>query len=183
MVIKNIDLRIERIEELHITKSQHLKIHELLEHSFPHYPNNQSYYNQIPSFRYLAQSEGEIIGHLGVNYRIIGLNERPVKIFGITDLCIQKSFQSNRIAASMMEKLEELAVRCDIDFLVLIAKQHDFYIENGFQLVQNTGRWLMIRDNRSFGIAQRKLTDCLMVKSMNGMEWERGTADFLGSIF
>jgi hypothetical protein len=41
----------------------------------------------------------------------------------------------------------------------------------------------MVHQQASFGIAQRKLADCLMVKSISGKSWEKGVVDFLGAMF
>lgn len=183
MVINNIDINIQQIQEHEITEKQHQAIQALLQQAFPSYPKNRSYFHQIPSFRYLVWHNDELIAHLGVNHRVISLNNELASIFGVMDLCVKTDFQSNKIAARLITRLEKLSHKSNIDFLVLVAEQHDFYLNNGFKLVKNTARWLMVHQRASFGIAQRKLDDCLMIKSINGKSWEKGTVDFLGAMF
>ncbi len=176
-------VNINQIEEYQVSELEHVKINQLLQQAFSGYPSDKSYYNQVPTFRLLAYQGERLIGHLGVNYRIITLNRDPFPIFGISDLCVDIEFQSQKIASSLLNKLELLAQKTLVDFLVLIADQHEVYLDNGFELVNNRGKWLIIRREMSLGIAHSKLKNCLMIKSIKGKEWETGTVDFLGSMF
>ena len=55
--------------------------------------------------------------------------------------------------------------------------------KNGFKLVDNTCRWLIVNQQKTLGIAHRKIADSLMVKPLGSKEWKDGIVDFLGPIF
>ncbi len=182
-VLNRKEFVIEQMEEYRIPTFLHERIGLLLQSSFPDYPINKSYFNQIPSFRYLAWYGDELIGHLGVVYRIISLNGVELRVFGIVDLCVDAAFQSMQIGSNILKQLESLAEISNIDFMILISDAHSFYLEQGFIMVDNPGKWLMIRNSQTLGIAHRKLSDCLMVKPIGTKQWDEGTVDFLGNIF
>lgn len=181
--MKHKEFVIEQIEEYQISTFLHERISDLLQVSFPNYPTDKSYFNQIPNFRYLVRYDDQLIGHLAVVHRIISLNGVELRVFGIVDLCVDSAFQSMQIGSNILKQLESLAQISNIDFMVLISDAHTFYSEQGFHLVNNTAKWLMIQNNQTFGISHRRLSDCLMVKPIGTKPWEEGAVDFLGCIF
>lgn len=183
MIAKDINLDIYQIEEYQLSGLEHFKINQLLQQAFIGYPPNKSYYNQAPTFRLLAYEGEQLIGHLGASYRNITLNRQLLPVLGISDLCVDVRFQSQKIASRLLGQLELFAKKTAVEFLVLIAEQHDIYLDNGFKLVNNRGKWLIIKQEMSLGIAHKKLNNCLMIKSIKGKKWETGTVDFLGTMF
>lgn len=176
-------MEISRIEEFAILPSVHQEINALLNASFGDYDKERSYYKQLPTFRYLVRVEGQLIGHMAVEHRNINIAESIASIFGVADLCVHQSFQSRNIASSVLKELEELGRQHHIEFLVLIAQNHEVYEKNGFQLVNNTCRWLMINSNQTLGVGHRRIEECLMVKPIGTLSWKPGLIDFLGHIF
>jgi len=81
------------------------------------------------------------------------------KIFGVVDLCVDHNFQSKNIASSILQKLEKLGLQHNVDFLVLIAQNHEIYQKNGFSLVNNTCRWLMINGHQTLGVGSRRIEE------------------------
>lgn len=181
--MKRKEFVIEQIEEYQISTFLHERISHLLQVCFPNYPTDKSYFNQIPNFRYLAWYDDKLIGHLGVVHRIISLNGVELRVFGIVDLCVDEDFQSMKIGSNILKQLESLAQISNIDFMILISEANSFYSEQGFLMVENSAKWLMLQNSQTFGIAHRRLSDCLMVKAIGTKPWEEGTIDFLGSIF
>ena len=173
----------QRIEEHQISDTDHIKIQALFAQCFPEYPKERSFFKQVPSFRYLVWDEDVLVANLGVDHRMINMNDELVSIFGIVDLCVSIQFQSQQIASTLLAQLEELARQSNIDFLVLVTGEHQFYRKQGFELVQNTCRWLIINRDKSLGIGHRRISESLMVKPLGIKSWEEGLVDFLGVIF
>ncbi len=176
-------MEIIRKEEFIITAQEHSEINALLHASFGDYSKDRSYYKQLPTFRYLVRTEGKLIGHMAVEHRNINIAETVARIFGVADLCVDQHFQSKNIASNLLKKLEILGRQHQIDFLVLIAHNHEVYEKNGFKLVNNTCRWLMINSHQTLGVGHRRIEECLMIKPISNLVWKPGLVDFLGHIF
>lgn len=173
----------KRIEEFQISTATHQQIQILFASCFPEYPKDRTYFKQVPTFRYLVWESEQLIGHLGVDHRIIRVGNQLVSIMGIVDLCIDPAFQSKKIASNLIQKLNELAQQHQIDFLVLVTADHNYYRKHGFQLVQNICRWLIINNHQMLGIGHRRIEESLMVKAIGDKKWNDGMIDFLGHIF
>ena len=174
---------IQRIEDYLIPPAVDLEIKELLKNCFPQYPENQSYLNQRPSFRYLKYDDEQLIAHLGVESRIISIEGKVCRVFGIVDLCVHEKFQSKKLASSLLKELEKFSKECNIDFILLFTTSSKFYEKLGFKQVHNKSRWLMIQKNQSLGVARRSVSDSLMVKAIGKKEWMPGEVDLMGHIF
>ncbi len=176
-------MNIQRIEEFLISTETHLQIQSLFAECFPEYPKGRSYFKQVPSFRFLVWKDQQLIAQLGIEYRMITIDGQTVSIFGIVDLCVAESFQSQKIATQLLQQTELLALENDIDFLVLVTGDHDYYRKHGFELVQNICRWLMINKQQTLGIGHRRIEESLMIKALSNKVWKKGLVDFLGAIF
>ncbi|MEM1323221.1 MAG: GNAT family N-acetyltransferase [Bacteroidota bacterium] len=176
-------MRIQRIEEFKISRRKRKAIGELLGRCFPEYPGQRTYYKQIPAFRYLVWADQRLVGHLAVEHRMMNVGGEIASIFGIVDLCVDQEFQSRKIASQLLQTLEDLGRKHKIDFLVLAAQEYELYENNGFHLVSNTCRWLMINEHQTLGVNHRSIDDCLMVKALGSKQWKSGLVDFLGHVF
>lgn len=177
------EFRIQRIEEFQIGQEVHLLINQLLNQTFGDYYEQQSYFKQLPSFRFLVWQQDQLVGHMAIEHRNINIGGQLSRIFGVADLCVDHAFQSQHIASSLLEALDDLGKAYHIDFVVLIAQNHEVYEKNGFSLVNNTCKWLMINQHQTLGVANRRIEECLMVKAMNQKKWNEGVIDFLGHLF
>lgn len=177
------NIKIERVEEYNLLPTQISQIQSLLQKAFPSYPKGRHYFNQLPNFRYLAWHDGKLVGQMGVDFRVISFEGQTHRIFGVVDLCVAEGFQSQKIGSELLGSLETLALQSDIDFILLMAQRFDVYRSNGFELVENSCKWLMIHKHQSFGILHRKLENCLMVKPLTNRKWTSETVDFLGPLF
>ena len=104
-------MKIERIEEFRITKPIRQSIRELLANCFQEYPAGRIYFKQVPDFRFLVWNKEQLIGQMAVEYRVINIANTIVRIFGVADLCVDKAYQSQKIATNLLLKLEELALK------------------------------------------------------------------------
>ena len=171
------------IPEFEIDASLEKSIHDLLKKCFPGYPNDRTYYKQIPSFRVLSQKDNQLIGHIAVDFRRINQAGNLVPIFGLSDVCVHPEFRGLKWSARLIKFIEALALKRQVDFLILIAADISFYKGLGFEEMNNLHRWLIIQNDQSLGLAQRALSPGLMIKSLNGQTWKPGLVDLLGAIF
>jgi GNAT superfamily N-acetyltransferase len=176
-------MNIKRVEEFLIDKPLRIKIHSLLSECFPDYPKGKTYYKQLPTFRLLAWEGDDLVGHLAVEHRMMNNVGNLIRVFGIVDLCVAKDFQHQKIGTQLLDRLEKLGKKHEINFLLLIAKDHEVYLKNGFTLVENNCKWLFIHDHETLGVMQRQLQNSLMVKALGKKEWKENKLDFLGHIF
>jgi len=176
-------MQTRRIEEFKITKKQHSQIQTLLQICFSAYPNDRSFYKQIPSFRFLVFENKNLIGHLAIIHRMIRVGEENFTIFGVSDLCVHPDFQHKKIASALLQELELLGKKHNIDFVILIAQDQNFYKKNKYKPINNNCKWLIINDLQSLGLAKRNLENALMIKQLGEKKWQTGDIDFMGHIF
>jgi len=175
-------MELERVEEFALTSLQKQHIQRLLKTAFPGYPD-RTFYRQLPDFRYLGYREERLMAHMAVEHRLLHNAGQLYPVFGVIDLCVDPIFQRRRIASYLLDQLTMLGKENQIDFLVLIASQHQIYLDNGFQLVSNPCVWMMISGDQSVGLTRRSVKHSLMVKPLRGKQWKEGLVDFLGPIF
>jgi len=176
-------IQIEPIAEHLLSPAQQREIAQLLNTSFPGYPAERTYYMQLPHFRFLASFDQQLIGHLAVTHRMINAGGDPARIFGLGDLCIHQSYQQQKIGSLLMKAVEEEALLRQLDFLVLVTDEQEFYLSKGFSPLNNLCRWVSIRNHETFGIVQGRLSKGLLIKSVSGKKWGDGVVDLLGYMF
>ncbi|MDK2598787.1 GNAT family N-acetyltransferase [Bacillus stercoris] len=83
------------------------------------YPKNRTYFKQLPHFRFLAiNKESALLGQVGLDYRVMNLNGKPVRILGVIDLCVSKKYRSQGIGSWLLLEIEKFCKEKNIDFLV-----------------------------------------------------------------
>ena len=175
---------LHRVEEFQITRALHKKIHTLLQTSFQSYPTHRDFLHQKPTFRYLLHDDKKLIGHMAVDYRVIQLDGELLSIFGITDLCVHHNFQHKKAASKLINELEILGLKHNVDALLLFTDIFSFYEKLGFSKQKNKCRWLMIQNDVSLGVARRNLGEALMVKVLSDAKWtSEKELDLLGHVF
>ncbi len=180
----NVNLSIDRVEEFELKESESIKVCDLLACCFPDYPTDAIYYKQLPSFRYLAFQATQLIGHLGVDFRMINNDGHLLKVLCISDVCVHPNYRDHQIASSLLQRLETDAIKKKIDFLILISNDSKVYYHNGYRSKDNTFKWLMIQNDKSLGVVERKLgKNVIMVKKLGAQPWSTGLTDLLGPIF
>ena len=172
-----------RIEEFKLNKKQHTHVRDLLQTCFASYPTGRSYFNQLPAFRFLVYDEKILVAHMAVMHRVIKFGDEVATIFGVADLCVHPDYRDKDIASELLQKLESLGKKHDIELILLIATENSFYKKNGFKIYNNKLRWLMTNQHQSFGIVQRSLEDSFMIKKIGIKKLASGTVDLLGSLF
>lgn len=172
------------MEEHQLTIQQHGQIEILLKNCFTDYPSGRSFLHQIPAFRWLVYDQyQQLIAHLAVIHRMINIGGTSASIFGISDLCVAPIAERNGLASHLIHKLEEKAIKSNIGFILLFARDHQLYLKNKYQLVNNSCRWLMIHNHCSFGLGARRIEKALMYKQIGNTSWNDGVVDLLGPAF
>lgn len=174
---------IERVDEVDISTVVHGQIHELLSQCFSGYPKGKSYFKQVPHFRLLMKNKNELIGHVAIDHRMVSVGNDIHRIFGVADLCIDENYQSHNLASQILDRLNSLAKKSGVDFIILFTNQQAFYEKNGFSIVENVCRWVFINDNRTLGVSQRKLGKSIMIKPITNKKWGDEVLDLMGHIF
>lgn len=177
-------MNLHLIDEFCLTAVQRQTIQQLLLESFSEFEfaKSRTYLKQLPQRRLLATDSATIIGHLGLEHRVIGLNGDPATILGVLDVCVTTPQRGHGIASSMLQYVEELARRFEIEFLMLFAKDARLYERNGFVRADNRLRWVKIDEHQTIGIAEQPLVE-LMIKPLTNRPWSAGLVDLLGYQF
>lgn len=174
-----IDLFIEHeLENRH-----HDQITELRNAAFPDCRHQRSYHKQLPHFRLLALVDKRIVGHLGIDHRMIRIGDSPVSIFGMVDLCVDSEYRGNGIGGKMLTQADIIARRNNIEFLFLMASDHALYESQGFHIVDGLCSWLRIDEHRNYGVAVEEIRGEMMVKPTGDTKWPTGPIDLLGHMF
>lgn len=70
------------------------------------------------------------------------------------------------------------------DYILLFTDNPEIYLNNGFESVKNTCKWLQINDEEqtTYGIGYERI-DELMIKEVNDEKWEEGELDLLEYLY
>lgn len=176
-------LEYEKIQEYQIGQTLDQELRTLLKANFPQFQDRR-YFKQLPRYRYLARWNGELIGQMGIEHRMIKLGDKPVSIFGGIDLCIAEGYREQGLASELLAQLTREAEHYGIDFIIVFADDHRIYEKNGFQRTDNVCKWLKIHDHEMIGIGEENLGKILLVKQIGATGWIGGlTVDLLGYLF
>lgn len=173
---------VEKIE-YDIDPQLHNEITEIQNDCFPENSKERSYFKQLPHFRYLACEDEILIGHMGIDHRVISVGKSVFSIFGVIDLCISSRYRRIGIASEMLEQLSTLAKEKGIDFLFLVADDHRLYEKNGFQLISTDLTWLKIDEHKNYGVGIERIEKELMIKQTGKKVWPDEPVDLLGYLF
>lgn len=178
------DYKLCLINEYEICTAMIVDISSLLDECFPNTFDGRSYFKQLPHFRFMAYQNDILIGHMGVDHRVIKVGGEAVRIFGVIDLCVKPSHRRVGIAGNLLNAVEMLAVTSNVEFLVLMGDTYSLYKANGFERVAPAiTKWLAVENEESISLIERDLSDCFLVKAMRSRAWPGGKIDMLGYLF
>ena len=173
------------IPEINIDKATHILIQDLQNDSFPNDKVNRSYYKQLPHYRMLKFNNDQLIGYMGLDYRVIRAGKSIYKTLGIISFCVHKDFRGKGIGTTMLSELSQYAKTKDVDFIILLSNLKAFYTSRGFQEISICHSWLRIDEHKNYGIGHEAFNDGdeLFIKPIHGKEWEAEHMDWLGYMF
>lgn len=176
-------MRIDLLVEHEIGSGLHHEITALRNACFPKGTHRRSYFKQLPHLRLLA-FEGELlVGHMGVDHRMMNFDGEPLRVFGAIDVCVEETYRGRGIGSDLISRLEEEARKSSADLLWLIADDHRVYHKAGFQLLDAECEWLAIDEHRNFGILKGSLRGELMIKPLREGLDPKGPVDLLGYLY
>ena len=177
-------MRIEQHLEMTLSESMDMELIELLQHAFPSLYPNRRYFKQLPHLRLIAYEDEQIIGQVGLDFRVMNIDGTPIHVLGIIDLCVREAVRGRGVGRALMEKVIALGEAYPIDFLLLFADRPDLYERIGFQKVSNTCTWLQINDENQTtrGIGEARFEE-LMIRQVGDKRWTDGKLDLLGYLY
>lgn len=149
------------------------------------YLKNRIYFKQLPHIRFLAfNEEDQLIGHVGLDYRVMNLNGKPIRVLGVIDLCVSQSTRSQGLGSTLLLEIDKFTVGRNIDIILLFADNMTLYLKNGYKPVKNRCKWLKIDDETqlTYGIGFESINE-LMIKGVGNSDWNKGNLDFLGYLY
>lgn len=170
------------IPEINLSDLQHEAIQKLRNKSFPDHQVERSYFKQLPHMRAMEFKNEQLVGYMGLDYRVVGAGESAFKVLGVIDICVDESFRKQGIGSSMLSQLSEYAKTKDVDFIMLVSELNDFWVANDYQRVDAMSSWLRIHENTNYGVAVDRVDD-LYIKPVSGKSWVDGHVDWLGYMY
>ncbi|MEA5316929.1 GNAT family N-acetyltransferase, partial [Vibrio parahaemolyticus] len=61
--------------------------------SFPEHQVTRSYYKQLPHMRALKYRDYQLVGYMGLDYRVVSVGDEIYKVLGVSDFCVEQSSQ------------------------------------------------------------------------------------------
>lgn len=168
--------------EIKLSKNQHNDIEQLRNKAFPDHQVDRSYYKQLPHMRALNYHKDQLVGYMGLDYRVISVGTETHKVLGVIDFCIDEAHRGLGIGSAMLSQLSEYACEKDVDFIILISELHDFYCKNNFERIDSLQSWLRIHEHKSYGVAVEQIGE-LYIKKISGKSWGVGDMDWLGYMY
>lgn len=179
-------MNIQQVYEYDIDTELRAELQQLLIECFEEdYPRNRIYYKQLPHFRFIAYDDQDrLIGHAGLDYRVMNVNGQPAAVLGLIDVCVAKACRSKGVGSMLLSEIDAFCKNRAVDFLLLFADRKDMYLKAGFRSADSKCKWLQINDvdQTTYGIGHEKI-DELMVKEVGDRKWEDGEIDLLGYLY
>ncbi|MDT0123059.1 GNAT family N-acetyltransferase [Paenibacillus sp. RRE4] len=179
-------MKIKQVHEYNIDEKLEADIQNVLNRCFPEiYPTNRIYFKQLPHLRFLAfNQENQLVGHVGLDYRVMNLNGEIIKVLGLIDLCVSINNRSEGIGSLLLSEIDRLSKKGSVDFILLFADNTNLYTKNGYQTVENNCTWLKINhgSQNTIDIGSESING-LMIKKVGNKEWVQGNLDLLGYLY
>lgn len=185
-IIGEDNVKIDMVFDYEMGNDLASNIQELLSESFQEdFPKNRIYFKQLPHFRFVAFNEkNQLVGQVGIDYRVMNLNGDPIRVLGLIDLCVTQNTRSQGIGSMLLLEIEQFCCNRNIDFLLLLADNKTLYLKNGYRSVTNKCKWLKINHESQItrGIGYEEI-EGLMIKEVGKYGWREGDLDFLGYLY
>ena len=142
----------------------------------------RTWFKQIPHERLLAWSGNDLMGHVGMDCRVVRVGEAVVPILGIVDLCVAPAARRQGIGAALLQGEEERAR--GQSFALAMADDPRLCQRAGYSLLHATNvTFLAIDELRCHSVIRRDLSGIFMVKQLAFDAWPDGPIDLLGHLF
>jgi GNAT superfamily N-acetyltransferase len=183
MSLTYLNNKIALTAEFEISSVLNQQLIDLKRNCFKSSETDRSYYKQLPHHRLLAHQNDVLIANIALDHRVITINEKPYKIFGLIDVCVSPPYQGKGIASALLQHITELGQQHGIDFLMAFATDSRIYEKNGFHLIDNYFQWLRIDEHKNYGVGIERIDNEVWVKTLGDRPWSEGPVDLLGYLF
>ena len=157
-------------------------IASLLDACFDGVHGGRTWFKQIPHERLLAWSGGDLMGHVGIEYRVVRVGEAFLPIVGIVDLCVAPAARRQGIGAALLHRVETRAR--GQSFALAMVDDPRLYQRSGYSLLHAANvTFLAIDELRCHSVIRRDLSEIFMVKQLTCDAWPDGPIDLLGHLF
>ena len=177
------NMYIERHLESEISSDTHRAIQALRNSCFIEHAVPRSYGKQLPHFRILASDDQELVGHVGVDHRVMRFGDQVCSVFGVVDLCVAEDMRGKGIGGALLSRIEEYARRGRIDVMFLLCYKPELYLSQGFRRLDAECNYLGIDEHKNLGVLSEHLSGEIMIKSFGMDQLPTGPIDFLGYMF
>ena len=174
---------IERRLESEISSDTHRAIQALRNSCFVEHQVSRSYGKQLPHFRILASDQDDLVGHVGVDHRVMRFDDQVCSVFGVVDLCVAEGMRGKGIGGALISSVEEYARKGRIDAMFLLCYRPELYLRHGFKSLDAQCNWLGIDEHKNLGVLSEYIAGAIMIKSLGMDRLPTGPIDFLGYMF
>lgn len=181
-------LIVKFVPEIEIDEGTSDTIVGLLSQCFPGEGHDgRDYFKQLPHHRILAYEDDRLVGHLGVDLRVMNLNGQAIRVFGAIDVCVAPDRQGLGIGTDLLQRFETVARHSNrVDFLFLLSKNPAIYEKLGYRRTKVQTTWLKIDQHKNYGLGIEQISDALLLYkaiSDTQCQWNDGELDLLGYMY
>jgi len=181
-------MNIIQIPDFELDECQSEAIARLLPLCFPDSVEDykgRDYFKQLPHHRLLAYRSGRLVGHLGIDFRMMNLNGNAIAVFGALDVCVAPDSRRLGIGTALLQRFEAIARSSGrVDFLFLVSNEPAFYERLGYRTTTLRTTWMKVDQHENFGVATEDISDAsFLQKSISAAKWEDGKLDLLGYMY
>src|SRR6476660_7911211 len=103
-IIGEDNVKIDMVFDYEIGNDLTSNIQELLSECFQEdFPKNRIYSKQLPHFRFVVfNDKNQLVGQVGIDYRVMNLNGNPIRVLGLIDLCVTQNTRSQGIGSMLL---------------------------------------------------------------------------------
>ncbi len=175
-------MKIERIEEIRLSKRDDKAIGSLLDASFGVDFGTRSFFQQRHHISLLVRQNAAVIGHMGITIRAIRMGGTLLTIAGLGDVATDLNYRGQGIATQLMHRAIEEVKSSQCAFFLLFGNR-PLYAAFGFKSVPNKVRCTSLTGVKTGEVIE--LSDSkLMVMPLASTLWdETAVIDLVGHAF
>ena len=132
-------MKIERIEEMRLSKRDDKAIGSLLDGSFGVDCYTRSFFQQRHYLSLFMRQKGAVIGHIGITIRAIRMGGKLLTIAGLGDVATDISYRGQGIATQLLHHAIKEVKSSHCAFFLIFANR-PLYAASGFKSVPNKVR-------------------------------------------
>ncbi|MBN2794525.1 MAG: GNAT family N-acetyltransferase [Clostridia bacterium] len=174
---------IKFVSEIELNTNMEEEITELLQEAFSDFPYpKRSYYKQKPHYRLVYVLDNQVVGYVGLDYRVMVLNDELCNVLGIIDLSVKKSHRHRGIATEMLTYIKTFAFSHRVDTLMLFADDKRLYEHQGYKSYGALCTLLMIDEHKTLGIKTAFYEELMLLAIHKSIE-RLDQVDLLGYLY